>query len=233
MEAAHPTCRSCSVGACCPFRTLTIEARALLERYSRQRVVPRGEILWTMNDPANALYCVHSGLVKVATVGPAGREQILRLAGDGDVLGCISILQNRPHSTSAMAIDATRLCVVPRSTVQKLLAADPGLFVRLLSSVSLTLGTVEGRLLKISRKSVSERLAEALLELQQSYGTETDEATLRLRMKREDLANFVGTTLESVSRLLTRFRNDGMIAVKGRKITIRNRAALAQIAHLN
>ncbi len=170
------------------------------------------------NKPTN-LYCMHKGKVKITKIGEEGRDQIVRFAKPGDVLGYRSLISGERYSASATALEDCVICSIPKRTFFDILEENPDLSLQLMRIFSDDLRSAEHQLTNLTQKSVKERIAEALLILQQTYGTNTD-GFIDVELKRVDIANIVGTTTESAIRLLSEMKKEGLIEVEDRLIKI-------------
>jgi CRP/FNR family transcriptional regulator len=170
--------------------------------------------------------------VKVYKVGRDGREQIVRLAQAGDVLGYRSLISGERYSAFAVPLEEAQICHISKNTITSMLENDYHLASRVMSLLSNDLRIAEEKLVEMAQKPVRERLAETLLVLRETYGVEEDGKTLNMKLTRIELANIVGTATESVSRLLSKMKDEGIIGMKGRKIIIADHEALVEAANV-
>lgn len=192
----------------------------------------RGEMIFYAGDTPSELFCVQKGMVKIYRVGSDGREQIVRLAKPGDIVGYRSLISGDRYAAFAAALDDVEICHIPKSVFMSLLAGSNGLSSRVLSLLATELRSAEERIVDMAQKPVRERLAETLLLLKATYGVEPDTTTLCVRLTRIELASIVGTAPESVSRILSTMKDEGMIAMQGRKLRILDHAAMVETANV-
>ncbi len=178
------------------------------------------------------VYCVNFGKIKVAKIGDDGKEQILRLVKAGDLLGYRSLLGEERYYASAVAMEESGICFIPKDLFMGILQKDGVLSMEMMRLLSEDLRKAEQSITHLAQKPVRERLAEALLFIKETYGYEEDQQTIGLRISREELANLVGTATETVIRLLSEFKSDGMISLEGKKIKILSAGALVKTARI-
>lgn len=192
----------------------------------------KGQTIFQEGTRPMGLYCLNTGKAKVFKLGDEGKEQIVRLAKEGDVLGYRSLISGEVYSASAEALDETCICFIPREVFMKLIETNKEVSLNMMKLLSNDLREAEKKSTELAQKPVRDRLAEALLMLKDTYGFEEDEQTINIVLTREDLANIVGTATESVIRLLSEFKNDGLIALDNKKIKILDMDKLSNTANL-
>ncbi len=170
------------------------------------------------------VYCINKGKVKVFTLGDEGKEQIIQIAGEGEVLGFRSIFSGEPYKVSATTLEDSNICFIHRENFLNMIDTNAALRNELLKEFSKELGERAEFITNMAQKSVRERLAFVLLILKDVYCEEP------INLSREDLANFVGTATETLIRLLKEFKEDGYIDIATRKLTILNQTGLFKLA---
>jgi CRP/FNR family transcriptional regulator len=227
-----PSCEDCTARPESAFSDLH---NGELQRFSQAKSCNRyqdGQVIFREGKYPSGLYCVHYGKIKLTRTGIEGKEHIVRFAKAGDVLGYKALLTNQPFSATATALDDSVVCYVPRDLFFDTIQRNPRLALRMMSILAHELNAAEERILELAQKSVRERLAETLLVLQETFGTEADGATINVNLTREEIAGIVGTATESVIRMLAEFKRSNMIELRGRKIAILQHKALVREAHL-
>jgi CRP/FNR family transcriptional regulator len=149
------------------------------------------------------------------------------------VLGYRSLIAGTPYASYAMPIEDAQICFIPRSEFMEMLSSNAPFSLRMMSLLSSELRIAEEKMVELARKPVRERLAETLILLERKYGLEDDHKTMSIKLTREEIANIVGTATESVIRLLSDFKREGLIDLPGRKIQICNRRALLDAANVH
>ena len=191
-----------------------------------------GEPLFQEGKYPSGLYCIHSGKIKLSRAGQEGREHIVRFATAGDIIGYKALITGEPYSSSAVALDDCHVCFIPKELFFHTIQNDSKLAMRMMEILASELHSAEERVMELAQKTVRERLAEALLVLKKTFGTEPDGQTINVSLTREEIANIVGTATESVIRLLADFKKSNLIELRGRKIAIMQERALIKEAHL-
>lgn len=191
----------------------------------------RGSLIYQEGNRMKGFYCVQSGIIKIFKTGFDGKEQIIRFAKPGDLMGYRSVVSNEPACTSTEVLEDSVLCHIPTSILLHLVKTNGDFAVELMKLTCKELGEANTYLTDIAQKTVKERLAEVLLNLDREFGI-SEEGMLQISLTREELANLVGTATESIIRLLSEFRNERLIELQGRKIKILDRPGLKYIASI-
>ncbi len=199
--------------------------RALVEACP-VRSVAAGSVLLTPNDPAERFFVILQGGVKLYQLSPAGEQQIVHQYAPGDTFGEAAMWTGGTYPVFAEATDATVVLAVGRSLLRRLLSEDVERAFRMLAGLSSKLREFAALIEDLSLRDVPGRLSRRLLELSRDRAG----GTFRLPVSKRDLAAQLGTTPESLSRALGRFRQAGWIDVRGPAVTVRDRAALRALA---
>jgi len=191
----------------------------------------KGQAIYQQGSPVLGMHCVHQGKVKLTKVGGDGKEHITQLARHGDVLGFRALLSGGQYTTSAVALDDCVVCFIPRPDVLRLIQSNRQFANSLLQLLATGLGEAEEQLLRLAYKPVRERLAEALLLVRRTFDSAAAPSEpYTIALSREDLAALVGTAKETVSRLLTEYKEAGIIATRGSHIRLLHEDQLLAIA---
>jgi CRP/FNR family transcriptional regulator len=225
-----PSCENCTCRLDGIFKQLRAEEVHLLQLHKRCRHYTKGEAIFTEGTRANGLFCISSGKVKIFKTGDEGRDYIVRLAGEGDIIGYRALISDEPYYASAVAFEPTSVCLVPTTDFNNFISGNPGFLKNLVRQLSHDLRVAEERMLHLAQKSVRERLADTLLLLVNLYGTRGNDHQISVELTREDIASLVGTATETTIRLLSDLKSEGIIATQGKKIMILNEKALKTIA---
>ena len=230
MAGGHGSC----VSRVPIFGSLSGEQQAVVAGYARATRLGREQQLYGPGDRVGRLFVVHTGRVKVLRVASNGAEALVRTAGPGDVVGELAFVTGERPDHRVVAMDAVSLCVFDHRDLAAILAAYPGVVMRMLQAVTRRLEAAEARLASMSSVDVTGRLAEYLLSLPiavDSLGARDGRTRVRLPMAKKDLASFLGTTPESVSRALRRMTDDAVItAGRGPVLVINDPDALQRLA---
>jgi CRP/FNR family transcriptional regulator len=193
--------------------------------------IPVGRTFITEGDPAEHFFNVTAGTAKLFKLLPDGRRQITGFASTGTFLG---LAVSSSYAFSAEAVDATRICRFSRTRLRRLLDDFPAMEKRLLEVASNELVAAQEQMLLLGRKTARERVASFLLardSVATGEGAAFAARRVSLPMARTDIADYLGLTVETVSRTMTRLRRDRLIEMPSpTEILLRNHAALAQLA---
>lgn len=228
----HLTCQSCLQR----FNSVFCKAKeANLDLINDQKVCNtyrKGQTLFNEGAYPFGVYCINSGKVKLSHQGDEGKEQIFRLLKSGDILGYRALLSGDRYTASAVALEDTAVCFIPKELFVNLLKEDTGLAFEMMRQLSDELHRAEMKITHLAQKPIRERLAETLLFIKETYGFEEDGITLNVRLSREEIANLVGTATESAIRLLSEFKKDGIVELEGKKIKILKAKELLKTANI-
>jgi len=156
----------------------------------------------------------------VSQLGLDGKDQILHLAKDGDVMGYRATLSGDIYSCSATAIEQSHICFIPKDVFISLVEKNSKLALQIIHLFSQELKKIETNLTKITQRPVKERIAQSLLLLKNKYGVENDNATINITIKREEIANMAGTTRETATRVLYHLQENNIIELLGKKLKL-------------
>ncbi|MBV2167885.1 MAG: Crp/Fnr family transcriptional regulator [Bdellovibrio sp.] len=177
-------------------------------------------IFYSGNDPLG-IFTIQEGLVKLEVMSPSGAAHTLRLVGPGGALGYRSLFAQEPYHASAVAVEDCELCFIPKADIMNIFKSYPHLAMKLLSHISKDLRMAEEKWMDQMDKGASERIAEALLFLQEHFAHQN--------WTRREIAQWAGTTPETVIRTLSQFEKEGLIdQTDGRSIRILSRDLLRE-----
>lgn len=213
-------------GECCEkfkktFKNLSARELNLLFSNDSVRYYKKGSLVYSEGTRMKGCYFVYSGIVKIFQTGHEGKEQIIKFEKEGDFFGFRSVILKEKACTSVEILADAILYFIPEKTLLLLIKNNPDFAYELMQIACKELGESNRYIRDIAQKSVKERLAEILLMMAHDFGIEND-GTLKLNISREDLSNFVGTATETVIRLLSEYKTEGLVESKGRKIKLLN-----------
>ena len=186
----------------------------------------RGEILFHAGDESDSLYIVNQGHVKIYRLSDLGREQLVRLLYPGDFTGELALFKATVLENFAEAVEDSQICVIKRDDLQQLLLKYPSISIKVLNEFANRLANSEKQTASFVSEKVETRIALFLQEQSKKQATKT----IELPMSKKDLASYLGTTPETLSRRLSDFEASGAIKQNGqRNITIKDEAQLMQI----
>lgn len=190
----------------------------------------RGQSIFYEGTPPTGLYFVLQGKVKVYKTGLWRRQQIVRLAGPGDLLTLRAVGGTPRLVVSASALEDSEVLFLDLKDFLEVLKTNAKFAYKIIQILSLEIDHAEQRIRDLAQMNVRQRLADIILYLSNTFG-DKDHKTIGVRLMREEIANIIGTSIETVVRLLSDFRDKGLIEPEGREIRILNRPKLEQTAH--
>lgn len=194
----------------------------------------KGQTIFFQGNPPFGLYCISKGKIKVSKIGNDGKESIIRIAGPGDVLGHRSLFSKENYSASATVIEDSEICFLDKNYIYSALQDNPSVALNLIQKLSRDMGAAETRNASMSQKNARERLAELLLTFKKSYGIEENGRTrLEIKLNRDEIASLVGTANETIIRLISEFREEGIIEQEGKVMYIIDEEKLLEFANLD
>ena len=199
----------------------------------RSRRFRRGEVIFHIGDPGDALFVILTGEVKISLPSETGDEAILATLRAGDVFGELALLDGAPRSASATAISPTETVVLPRDRFRELIATEAGVRDALLASIAGELRRLTRHVEELHFLDITGRLAARLVRLTEEGGTPMEDGGVRLRtnLTQADLAAMVGCTRQSVNKLLGQFTDDGLLRLERDGIVVTNVAGLTAMSH--
>lgn len=229
-RANHISCTTCTSRLKSVFCEITTEDIFHVNHYKSRFTYPKGGVIYHRATLPLGVFVIESGKVKITHPNGDGRDQIVRLAGEGDLIGHRALLSNLPHLTTAIAIEETHVCFLSRELFMRLYANNNSVPSQLILLLSHNLATAEQQITSVSYKTVKSRIAESLLYLRDKFGCEKETNVLNLTLSRQDLSSLAGTATETLIRNLIRLKEDGLIGLKGKKIQLLDLKGLQAVA---
>lgn len=170
------------------------------------------------------VFCINQGMVKIFQRGDEGKEQIIHIAKAGEMVGFRAMFSEEPYKVAAETLEESNICFIGKDDFLNMMDSNPVLRKGIIKELSKELSDRADFITNMAQKSVRERLAFTMILLMDIYKPEP------INLSREDLANFVGTATETLIRLLKDFKEEGIIEVHTRKITVLNKEKLFSLA---
>lgn len=206
------------------FHDLTEDELSALVAGLRTRRYGRGEVIFHRGDPGNALYIVLSGRVKISSPSEAGVEAILATLRPGEFFGSLALLDGAPRSASATAAEATEILILPRDRFRRLIDEEPAIRDHILAALAGELRRLTRHVEELHFLDIAGRLAARLVRLGEEQGQTEDAGSGGIRLDgpitQGELAAMVGSTRQSVNKLLGYLVDDGLIRMERDVIVI-------------
>ncbi len=229
--AKETRCMTCSLSALCLPLSLNLEDIDQLDRIiKRRQPLKKGDHLFRQGDHFDSVYAVRSGSLKNYIMTNDGEEQITNFHLPSELVGLDGV-DCSSYPVSSKALETTTVCEIPYSRLQSLAQELPDLRNQIFSSMSKEIRDDKQMMLLLSKKNAEERVATFLANLSSRFKRRGySPYTFRLPMSRNEIGNYLGLAVETVSRVFTRFQSLQVIAVNGKEVHITDRQQLHEIA---
>ena len=219
--SAAVSCSKCCLQHVCLPHGLAQNALSDMDELTRvKRRVARGATLYRAGDAFESLYAVRSGSFKTVGVSRHGDEKVTGLHLPGEVMG-LEAINSKRHGYDAIALEDSEVCVIPFAALSQLSLRIPELQQQLLRILSGDISRDQGLMLLLGGMDAEQRLAAFLLSLSRRYQKLGYASTrFSLRMTREEIGSYLGLTLETVSRIFSRFQKDGLLKAHQKEIQL-------------
>ena len=213
------------------FRRLSPEDRQRLAAVAHVREYDKGAIIFGEGDPSDSMFTIVAGRVKVSKMTVRGTDVILELFGPGDPVGAVAVYESRAYPASATALEPTTCLLIPRQAFFSLLETYPTMVRGLLVGLTHRLVELTNRLTELSGGRVEARLARFLLKLADDIGQRrTDGTFIPLVLSRQEIADMIGTTIETAIRIMSRWGKDNIVRTEKDGFVVVDRASLEGVA---
>jgi CRP-like cAMP-binding protein len=213
------------------FASLDSGAMRDVSEAARVKQMEAGDLFFREGDPAESFYVVQTGSVKLTQLTPEGHQVVMRLIGAGEAFGGVAAFGGATYPVTAEAVTDVSVLEWPGPVMAGLMEKHPKLALNALRFVAGRLHDLQVQYRQLATEKVERRVARALLRLVEHAGRRTDGGVLiDLPLSREDIAQMTGTTLYTVSRIISRFEADGIVEAGRQRMVIRNPHALMSVA---
>lgn len=194
----------------------------------------KGQTIFFQGNPPMGLYCVSTGKIKISRTGNDGKEAIVRIAGPGDVLGHRSLFSKEKYEATATVLEDSSICFLEKNYIYSALQNNPSVALSMIEKLSRDMGIAEKKSAAMSQKNARERLSDLFIEFADNYGTKIqNKIRLDIRLSREEMASLVGSAHETVIRLISEFKEEGILELEGKTIYIIDLPKLREFANDN
>lgn len=228
--SAVPPCPTCPMRLVNIFKVLPgdLASRLSQERFSRH--FRKGEILFYEGQDPNGVYCIFQGHIKVYQSSPQGQEHLLYVSGPGHVVGFSAVLSGQKFTATAEAMEDTVACFIEKRYLERALAEIPALSREILRTLAQEIQDLRRQTGDLALRSAAQRLAGVLVMLNDSVGKDENGArVVDLELTRKELADMIGTTQETLIRILSQMRDLGLVDVKRTRLILRDIPRLKKI----
>ncbi|WP_348944713.1 fumarate/nitrate reduction transcriptional regulator Fnr [Chitinibacter sp. FCG-7] len=224
------SCTNCSLRELClPLGLSPEEMQELDGIITQARPVKRGEALYRAGEPFRSLYAIRLGFFKASVISEDGREQVTGFHMSGELMG-MDAISTDVHTCDAIALEDSEVCELPFNDIEELSREIPLLQRHFHKVMSREIVRDHGVMLLLGNMKAEERLAAFLLNLSQRFAIRGySSSSFHLRMTREEIGSYLGLKLETVSRTLSKFQDQGFIKVQNRLIELENIDSLKKL----
>lgn len=203
-----------------------------LQHYFGAEKHKKRDTIFSEGDPSDWLYAVLEGKVKITKISAEGKEIIIEVISPGDVFGAIAVMRGFPYPANAVAMEDTRLLKISRNNFLKILDGYPSVMYCMMQNLGDRMKGSHESLKNIALERVSSRIASLLLKLAEKSGVETPEGTvIDFKLTKQDIADMVGTTVETSIRTMSQFKKQGLIAEREGQVVIKDPEKLRDLAY--
>jgi len=200
-------------------------------QYAFQRRVDAGEFVFMQDDPADTLYVLREGRLKLTQIGPDGQQILLQMISSWTIFAVVAILEGASYPITAQAAEPSQLIYWPRSNLTQMVQRFPRLSINGMQLMASRVREYQDRFRELATERVERRLARALIRLASQIGKKTDEGVLiDMPLTRQDLAEMTGTTLFTASRILSQWETQGLVKSGRERVVIVFPHGLVRIA---
>ncbi|MFN3942023.1 MAG: Crp/Fnr family transcriptional regulator [Flavobacterium sp.] len=223
-------CEQCIVREFSSLKALNKDELIKIANCKTSYTVKKGEPIFEEGNLLNGVYCVKEGVCKMTKLSSNGKDQIVKLVKPGELLGQRSLISEEKANLSAVALEDMEVCFIPKTEIMEFFQKNNHFSMNMMRTICGDLKDSDDHMVSMAQKTVKERLAETLIYLEDTFGTQTD-GSLHIQLSREELAGMIGTATESCIRLLSEFNKNGWITLDGKKIKIAQKNALKKISN--
>lgn len=221
-------CEQCIIKQFNALKSLSKEELIRISSCKTSLTFKKGDVIFDEGDILNGVYCVKEGICKLSKLSSNGKDQIVKIVVKGDLLGQRSLITGEATNLQATALNDMELCFIPKAEIVNDLLNNSKFSFDVLTEMAHDLKEADNIIVTMAQKTVRQRLAETIIYIHDSFGTNPD-GTLSVLLSREDYANIVGTAVESAIRVLSQLKKEGYILTMGKRIKIINLEGLKRV----
>lgn len=223
-------CEQCIVREFSSLKALNKNELLRMAECKSSYSIKKGENIFKEGENIHGIFCIKNGVCKLSKRSNNGNEQIVKLITRGELLGQRSVISDEPVNLSAVALEDMEVCFIPKAEIMGFFNENNKFSMEVMKTICGDLKEADDHLVDMAQKPVKQRLAETLLHLYDTFGTNSDNS-LKVKLSREEIAGMVGTATESCIRLLSEFNKLGLIELSGKKIIITDKSRLSRFVN--
>ncbi|MDM5155644.1 Crp/Fnr family transcriptional regulator [Bacillus sp. DX1.1] len=213
------------------FKSLSDEEILKIASMTKHKQFKKGQPLIHEGEKSDTLFIINKGQVKLSKLTIQGKEQILHILTSGECFCELNIFNcDEKSNFSAYAMEDTKICMLTKDNMDHIMERNPGIALKLLKTVTKRLAHTENLAQNLATNNPEVRIAYIILEFCERYGEDTDKGILiNLPLTREEIANYIGVTRETISRKFSKFEDLGLITLIGNKrLIVKNKLAFRE-----
>ena len=216
------TCKKCNGKYCAQkisiFENLEEKELKDITDSINRRKYSKNEMIFFEGDRPNKLFLINSGKVKIFKYNKEGKEQIIYILSEGDFIGDSNIFIKEPMKYNAISIEETNICELTKKDFDTVIKNNPEIAFKILKTAYQRIDELQTLVQSLSTKNIESRIAGLLLSFIKDFGKPDKRGIImELPLNREDLANYIGVTRETISRKLSLLQEEGILEVEGNK----------------
>ncbi len=220
-------CESCIIRELNSLNALNKEDLSKISDAKQVISFKKGEQVFIEGQKLKGVYCIKSGNTKLSKISDNGNSQIVKIASKGELLGKRSLISEESTNLDAIALNEMELCFIPKEKILEL-SENKSFMKALLINISNELKKSDNELVNLAQKSVKQRLSHVLIYLNNEFGNDS-EGFISLYLKRKEIGDLIGASKEGCIRMLSSFKENKLIDIKGKRIKIINKDDLSKI----
>lgn len=221
-------CENCIVRQLNSLNVLRKDELKAISDHKISRFIKKGEKIFSEGEKLNGVFCVRSGVSKLSKISENGKDQIVKIASKGELMGQRSIISEEITNLSAVALDDMEVCFIPKNHLMDNISKNVEFTKALLKHMANDLKFADNVIVNMAQKTVKQRVAETISYLESNFEKDND-GYIGVILTREDIANVVGTAKEACIRTLASLKKDKIISTQGKRIKIEDEKALYNI----
>lgn len=226
-------CQTCETRGQSVFCSLSEAGLSSLENAKTSNQYRAKQVIFYEGNQPFGIYCINRGTVKVYKSDADGHQDIVRIGGPGDILGYRCLLAGQPYTATAETLADAEICFIDKASFYEVMQRNHDTTLRIMGRLAQDVRNAEEHVSRLTHNSVRERLSEMLLIYREKFGTQTPEGVaLNLNLTRAEWAELVGTTQETLIRVMSQLKKDKLISMQGRNIVLQDIDGLTDAANL-
>lgn len=215
-------CNNCRGQLCASkvpiFENLNNEELLEIVKNINHKEYSKGDVIFTEGNISNTLYFINEGRIKLYKYTKDGKEQILHILSEGEFFGELELIKPSKYRFNAKSIVDAKICTLSKDEMKSIIMREPEIGIKVLEAIGERLSKIESLVQNLATNDVDSRMAYLLMDLMEKYGENIENSiSVKLQLSREDMANYIGVTRETISRKLKKFEDEKLIKIVGTK----------------